>query len=53
MATPAAEIQRALFGHRVLTGTASDPTILRLLPPLNFSIGEADLLLDALTRVQP
>ncbi|HEV8195644.1 MAG TPA: aminotransferase class III-fold pyridoxal phosphate-dependent enzyme [Gemmatimonadales bacterium] len=53
MATPAGEIQRALFGHRVLTGTASDPTILRLLPPLNFSIGEADLLLDALTRVQP
>jgi acetylornithine/succinyldiaminopimelate/putrescine aminotransferase len=53
MATPAAEIQRALFGHQVLTGTASDPTILRLLPPLNFSIGEADLLLDALTRVQP
>jgi acetylornithine/N-succinyldiaminopimelate aminotransferase len=53
MATPAAEIQRALFGHRVLTGPASDPTILRLLPPLNCSIGDADLLLDALTRVQP
>lgn len=53
MATPAAQIQSALFGHRVLTGTASDPTILRLLPPLSFSIGEADLLLDALNRVQP
>jgi acetylornithine/N-succinyldiaminopimelate aminotransferase len=53
MATPAAQIQQALFGHRVLTGTASDPAILRLLPPLSFSIGEADLLLDALNLVQP
>lgn len=53
MATPAAAIQKALFGHRVLTGTASDPAILRLLPPLTFSVGEADLLLDALNRVQP
>ena len=51
MGTAAAEIQQALFGHRVLTGTASDPMILRLLPPLSFSIGEADLLLDALQRV--
>src|SRR6185503_580427 len=51
MPGPAADMQRALFRHRVLTGTASDPAILRLLPPLNFSIGEADLLLDALHRV--
>ena len=50
---PAAEVQKALFRHRVLTGTASDPAILRLLPPLTFSIGEADLLLDALHRVLP
>lgn len=53
MPKPAADIQKALFRHRVLTGTASDPAILRLLPPLNFSIGEADLLLDALHRVLP
>jgi len=51
MSTPAAEVQKSLFAHRVLTGTASDPAILRLLPPLSFSVGEADLLLDALTRV--
>jgi acetylornithine/succinyldiaminopimelate/putrescine aminotransferase len=51
MARPAADVQRALFRHRVLTGTASDPAILRLLPALSFSIGEADLLLDALHRV--
>lgn len=48
---PAAEVQRALFAKRVITGTASDPAILRLLPPLNFSRREADLLLDALKEV--
>ncbi len=51
MPRPAAEIQRALFGHRVLTGTASDPATLRLLPALSFSIAEADLLLAALGKV--
>ena len=48
----AAEVQRELFGPRVLTGTASDPQVLRLLPPLNFSIEEADLLLNTLARVR-
>jgi len=48
---PAAALQRALFQHRVLTGTAADPEILRLMPPLNFSPEEADLLLDALGKV--
>jgi acetylornithine/succinyldiaminopimelate/putrescine aminotransferase len=48
---PAAEIQKALFARRVLTGTASDPAILRLLPPLSFSSDEAGLLLDALATV--
>jgi acetylornithine/succinyldiaminopimelate/putrescine aminotransferase len=48
---PAGEVQGALFGKRVITGTASDPTILRLLPPLNFSRSEADLLLHALKEV--
>ena len=45
---PAAEVQRALFERRVITGTASDPMVLRLLPPLSFSANEADLLLAAL-----
>jgi acetylornithine/succinyldiaminopimelate/putrescine aminotransferase len=53
MGRPAADIQRALFAHRVLVGTASDPATLRLLPPLSFSTGEADLLLAALGRVLP
>jgi acetylornithine/N-succinyldiaminopimelate aminotransferase len=48
---PAVEVQRALFGRRVLTGTATDPHVLRLLPPLSFSLREADLLLAALAEV--
>jgi acetylornithine/N-succinyldiaminopimelate aminotransferase len=48
---PAAEVQRALFGQQILTGTAGDPNILRLLPPLSFSIKEADLLLQGLKTV--
>lgn len=48
---PAAAVQKALFGKRVLTGTATDPAILRLIPPLSFSLLEADLLLDALAEV--
>jgi acetylornithine/succinyldiaminopimelate/putrescine aminotransferase len=48
---PAAEVQRALFGRRIITGTASDPAVLRLLPPLSFSSTEADLLLAGLAEV--
>ena len=45
---PAVEVQTALFGHRILTGTSTDPQVLRLLPPLSFSRQEADLLLSGL-----
>ena len=48
---PAAEVQRALFARRIITGTASDPAVLRLLPPLSFSEDEADLLLAGLKEV--
>ncbi len=48
---PAAEVQRALFGRRIITGTSSDPKVLRLLPPLSFSAQEADLLLTGLKEV--
>ena len=48
---PASEVQRELFARRVLTGTASDPAILRVLPPLTFSSAEARLLLDGLDKV--
>jgi acetylornithine/succinyldiaminopimelate/putrescine aminotransferase len=48
---PAAEVQKALFAHRILTGTATDQQVLRLLPPLSFSAREADLLLAGLREV--
>jgi acetylornithine/succinyldiaminopimelate/putrescine aminotransferase len=47
----AREIQSALFAHRILTGTSADPNVLRLLPPLSFSISEADRLLGGLREV--
>ncbi len=48
---PAAQVQQALFGKRILTGTSGDPSILRLIPPLGFSRLEADLLLEGLKEV--
>jgi acetylornithine/succinyldiaminopimelate/putrescine aminotransferase len=48
---PAGPVQAALFERRILTGTASDPEVLRLIPPLSFSAHEADLLLAALGEV--
>ena len=48
---PAAEVQKALFTRRVLTGTSGDPQALRLMPPLVFSTAEADRLLEALAEV--
>jgi len=48
---PAADVQRALWQHRVLTGTSTDPRTLRLLPPLSFAPDEAELLLRALGAV--
>ena len=48
---PAADVQCALWQHRVLTGTSTDPRTLRLLPPLSFAPDEAELLLQALRAV--
>jgi acetylornithine/succinyldiaminopimelate/putrescine aminotransferase len=48
---PAADVQRALWNHRVLTGTSTDPRTLRLLPALTFAADEASLLLQALRAV--
>jgi acetylornithine/succinyldiaminopimelate/putrescine aminotransferase len=45
---PAAAVQQALFKRRILTGTASDPNVLRLMPPLTFSDAECKLVLGAL-----
>jgi len=51
LATNAADVQRDLFQHKVLTGTSSDPAILRLMPPLTFSRTEGNLLIDAMRKV--
>jgi acetylornithine/N-succinyldiaminopimelate aminotransferase len=48
---PAAPVQQELFRHRILTGTATDSEVLRLLPPLSFSHSEADVLLNGLKEV--
>ena len=48
---PAAEVQQALFARRILTGTASDPVVLRLMPPLTLASAEADRLLTGLAAV--
>ncbi|HEY5940801.1 MAG TPA: aminotransferase class III-fold pyridoxal phosphate-dependent enzyme [Gemmatimonadales bacterium] len=48
---PALAVQQALFGHRILTGTASDPDVLRLLPALSFQEDEAEILLSGLKAV--
>jgi acetylornithine/succinyldiaminopimelate/putrescine aminotransferase len=48
---PARAVQQSLFGHRILTGTSTDPQVLRLMPPLSFSLREADILLAALEEV--
>ena len=45
---PAAPVQQALFKRRVLTGTAGDPNVLRLMPPLTFTGADSDLVLGAL-----
>jgi acetylornithine/succinyldiaminopimelate/putrescine aminotransferase len=51
LARPAADVQQALIRRRILTGTASDPAVLRLIPPLSFTRPEADTLLEALAEV--
>jgi len=50
-AGPAIPIQQELFRRRILTGTASDPNVLRLMPPLTFTTAESDTVLDALREV--
>ncbi len=48
---PAKQLQGGLFTHRILTGTSSDPGVLRIMPPLTLSIQEADVLLAGLRAV--
>lgn len=45
---PCASIHARLLENKIITGTSSNPNVLRLLPPLNVKIDEIDLLIDAL-----
>lgn len=44
----AKEIHQKLLEKRIITGTSSEPNVLRLLPPLNVGQAEIDLLIEAL-----
>jgi acetylornithine/N-succinyldiaminopimelate aminotransferase len=47
-AEPAGPIHKALLEKKIITGTSSNPNVLRLLPPLNLTKRHVDLLVDAL-----
>jgi acetylornithine aminotransferase/acetylornithine/N-succinyldiaminopimelate aminotransferase len=47
-ADKAKPIHEALLEKRIITGTSSDPNVLRLLPPLCLTKSEVDLFVDAL-----
>ena len=42
--------EKLLFGHHIFTGSASDPNVLRLLPPMCIEPKEIDHFLDALRQ---
>jgi acetylornithine/succinyldiaminopimelate/putrescine aminotransferase len=44
----AAKVNKALLERRIITGTSSDPKVLRLLPPLCLTKQEAGLFVEAL-----
>jgi acetylornithine/N-succinyldiaminopimelate aminotransferase len=43
-------IHKKLLENNIITGTSSDPNVLRLLPPLCVSLEELDLLVEALAK---
>ena len=49
----AAEVHRALLERQIITGTSSDPHVLRLLPPLCLAKPEVDLFVNTLSQVLP
>lgn len=50
-ADSAKKVHEALLTQKIITGTSSDPKILRLLPPLCLRKEEVDLLVEALLKV--
>lgn len=50
---PAAEVQRALLDHDILTGTSSDAEVLRILAPLVLEAEHVDQLARTLAEIAP
>src|SRR2546421_573839 len=50
-ADSAKKVHEALLTQKIITGTSSDPKVLRLLPPLCLQKEEVDLLVEALAKV--
>ena len=50
---PAIEVRDALLEHDILTGTSSDPDVLRILAPLVLESGHIDHLAEALIDIAP
>ncbi|HEX8176054.1 MAG TPA: aspartate aminotransferase family protein [Pyrinomonadaceae bacterium] len=48
----AAPVHQALLERRIITGTSSDPKVLRLLPPLCLKREEVDLFIEALKETE-
>ena len=47
----AAAIHKALLERKIITGTSSDPRVIRLLPPLCLKMSEIDLLVETLGQI--
>ena len=52
-ARPAKQLQAELLEGGILAGTASDPQVLRLLPPFILEEQHVDMLIDALRDLPP
>jgi len=50
-ADKAKPVHEALLKHKIITGTSSDPKVLRLLPPLCLKREEVDLFVETLVQV--
>jgi 4-aminobutyrate aminotransferase-like enzyme len=48
--TPASDVHRMLLERKIITGTSSDPKILRLLPPLCTTTAQIGELVDCLAE---
>ena len=47
----AKKVHEALLAQKIITGTSSDPKVLRLLPPLVLGKDQVDLLVEAMRTV--